>query len=176
MRRCRHERPLEGPEAAGTDGGGPGTSRAEIVRLFGVSLATIGRCVKRRREAGEVASRRSPGRPPTIGTEEQKRTLWAQLKTHPEAAVEEHCGLREHNRGARVSVATMSRAIRRLGWTYKQRRCRQPNGTSGPEALGAGGRAYSAPESSYSSMSAAPTSAWCRSGPGHRRAQGPTAR
>src|SRR5215217_5652551 len=107
MRRSRHERPLEGPEAAGTDGGGPGTSRVEIVRLFGVSLATIGRYVKRRREeTGEVASRPSPGRPPTIGTEEQKRTLWAQLKTHPEATVEEHCGLREHKRGARVSVAT----------------------------------------------------------------------
>ena len=140
--------------------------------MFGVSLATIGRCVKRRREAGEVASRRSPGRPPTIGTEEQRRTLWAQLKTHPEAAVEEHCGLREHNRGARVSVATMSRAIRRLGWTYKQRRCRQPNGTSGPEALGAGGRAYSTPESSSSSMSAPPTSAWAAQGQGTEGREG----
>jgi transposase len=38
-----------------------GTPRVEIVRLFGVSLATIGRYVKRRRETGEVAPRPSTG-------------------------------------------------------------------------------------------------------------------
>ena len=117
-----------------------GAPRVEIVRLFGVSLATIGRYVKRRRETGEVAPRpSSPGRTPTIGTEEQRRTLWAQLKTHPEATLEEHCGLWKQDQGARVSIATMSRAIRRLGWTYKQRHWQPPNETSRPEALGAGG-------------------------------------
>ncbi len=39
-----------------------GTPRKEVVRLFGVSLATIRRYVKRRRESGEVAPRPSPGR------------------------------------------------------------------------------------------------------------------
>jgi transposase len=36
-----------------------GTPPVEIVRLFGVTLATIGRYVKRRRETGEVAYRPS---------------------------------------------------------------------------------------------------------------------
>ena len=130
------------------------TPLVEIVRLFGVSLVTIGRYVKRCRETGEVATRPSPGRSPTIGTEEQRRTLWAQLETHPEATLEEHCGLWEHDQGARVSIATMSRAIRRLGWTYKQRHWQQPNKTSRREALGDGGQAYSTPEGLSSSTSA----------------------
>ncbi|CAN5216332.1 hypothetical protein BH24ACT19_BH24ACT19_20790 [soil metagenome] len=112
----------------------------EIVRLFGVSLATIRRYVKRRRETSEVAPRPSPRRTPTVGTEEQRRTLWARLKTHPEATLEEHCGLWEQEQGTRVSIATMSRAIRWLGWTYKQRHSQPPNDTSRAEALGVGGQ------------------------------------
>jgi transposase len=43
-----------------------GTTYAEVSRLFGVSLATIGRYARRRRETGEVAPRPSPGRTPSI--------------------------------------------------------------------------------------------------------------
>ena len=136
-----------------------GTPRVEIVRLFGVSLATIGRYVKRRRQTGEVDSRPSPGRPPTIGTQEQRRALWAQLERHPEATLEEHCAMWEQDQGVGVSVATMSRAIRKLGWTYKQRRWQPPNETSRLETLGASGQSYWTPEGLSSSTSAAPTSA-----------------
>ena len=37
-----------------------------------------------------------------------------------EATLERHCELWERGHGVRVSVATMSRAVRGLGWTYKQ--------------------------------------------------------
>ena len=101
-----------------------GVPRTEIVRTFGVSLATIGRYVRRRRETGEVAPRPSPGRRPSIcNSAEERRALWEQLEVNPEeATLEEHCELWERKRGVRVSVPTMCRAIRRLGWTYKQRR------------------------------------------------------
>jgi transposase len=39
-----------------------GTTYADVSSLFGVSLATIGRYARRRRETGEVAPRPSPGR------------------------------------------------------------------------------------------------------------------
>jgi transposase len=41
-------------------------------------------------------------------------------------------------RGVRVSIATMSRAIRNkeLGWTYKKRRWVPPSETNGHEILG----------------------------------------
>ncbi len=117
-----------------------GSAYAEVSRLFGVSLATIGRYARRRRETGEVAPRPSPGRTPSIcSTPEERRALWAQLEKNPEATLERHRELWEERGGARVSVATMSRAIRRLGWTYKQRLWRPPSATKKPAPLGANG-------------------------------------
>jgi transposase len=108
------------------------------VRVFGVSLETIGRWLRRsRREAAEVTPRLSPGRTPSIlHSAEERRALWRQLEEHSEATLEEH---RERARGVRVSVSTMSRAIRRLGWTYKQRRWEPPNATKRSEAPGESG-------------------------------------
>ena len=51
----------------------PGAPRAHDLRLFGVSLATTRRWLKRRRETGEVAPRPSPGRTPSICKEEERR-------------------------------------------------------------------------------------------------------
>ena len=117
-----------------------GDPYAEVSRLFGVSLATIGRYVRRKRETGEVAPRPSPGRTPRIcNSAEERRALWEQLEENPEATLEEHRQVWEKKRGVLVSVATMSRAIRRLGWTYKQRRWRPPSATSRPAPLGASG-------------------------------------
>ena len=117
-----------------------GQRRKEIVRLFEVSPATIGRWLRRRREIGDVAARPSPGRTRRIcSSVEERRALWAQLEAHPEATLEGHRELWERERGVRVSVATMSRAIRRLGWTYKQRRWEPPSATSGLEPAGANG-------------------------------------
>ena len=41
-----------------------GQARQEIVELFGVSLATIRRYLKQRRETGSLAAKAIPGRPP----------------------------------------------------------------------------------------------------------------
>lgn len=115
-----------------------GTPRAEIVRLLGVSVATIGRYVRCRRETGEVEPRPSPGRTPSIcKTAEERLALWRQLEENPEATLERHCELWERGRGVRVSVATMSRAVRGLGWTYKQRRWEPPSAMSERGVLGA---------------------------------------
>jgi transposase len=93
----------------------------EAVGAFGVSLATIKRWLKRRETTGSAAPKRRPAMRPRVGsTVEERRVLWRQLEEHHEATLEEHRALLEEEYGVRVSVATMSRAIRRLGWTYKQ--------------------------------------------------------
>ena len=46
--------------------------------------------------------------------------LVAQLQAHDDASLEEHCRLWEQSQGVRVSLSTMSRAIKRLGWTRKK--------------------------------------------------------
>ena len=117
-----------------------GEPRAEVVRVFGISLPTVKRWLRRRREGEDLAPRPSPGRKRRIcATLEERRALWAQLEENPEATLEEHRESWERERGVRVSVATMSRAIRLLGWTYKQRRWEPPSATRRPGAPGASG-------------------------------------
>lgn len=115
-----------------------GVPRKEVVSLFGVSLATIKRWLKRREEGQDLGPKPSPGRTPAIlATAEEKRALWEQLEANYEATLERHCEMWEEKRGVRVSVATMSRAIRhRLGWSYKKRRWRPPSETNRRGALG----------------------------------------
>ncbi len=114
-----------------------GIPRKEVVRTFGVSMPTLERYLRRRRQTGEVAPRLSPGRTPSIcATNEQRRALWAQLEENDDATLERHCELWEERRGVRVSVATMSRAIRKLGWTYKKSRWEPPSETKRREVLG----------------------------------------
>jgi transposase len=119
------------------DGGIP---RKEVTRIFGVSLPTIERYVKLRREGGDLNPKPSPGRTPTIGAAlEQRRALWAQLESDKDATLERHCELWEQEHGVRVSISTMSRAIRKLGWTYKKRVWQPPNETKKREVLGTRG-------------------------------------
>ena len=115
-----------------------GVPRKEVAELFGVSLSTIKRYIKRRRAGQDLEPRRGSGRKRHIlATAEEKRVLWEQLENNDEATLERHCELWEEKRGVRVSVATMSRAIReKLGWTYKKRRWVPPSETKKIEVLG----------------------------------------
>ena len=99
-----------------------GLPREEVCELFGVSHSTIKRWVKRRRAGEDLEPKHSTGRKRRIlSTAEQKRALWKQLEENDEATLERHCQLWESTRGVRVSLATMSRAIRqKLGWTLKK--------------------------------------------------------
>src|SRR5215203_5680787 len=115
-----------------------GLPRKEVSELFGVSRSTIKRWVKRRREGEDLEPKRSTGRKRRIlSTAEEKRALWKQLQENDEATpLERHCELWESARGVRVSLATMSRAIRqKLGWTLKKRRWVPPSETKKREVL-----------------------------------------
>jgi transposase len=96
-----------------------GLSQAEAARRFGVGASTIKRW-KRRRARGRLAPSPRPGRPPRIGPG-QLPALEAQLRAAADASLAEHCATWERTHGVRVSAATMSRALRRLGWTVKKR-------------------------------------------------------
>jgi transposase len=104
-----------------------GYPRGEIVKLLGVSLATIKRYLKQRRETGSIAPKAIPGRTPQkLGLLQAE--LVAQLRAHDDWRLEDHCHLWEQTHGVKVSTATMSRAIKRLGWTRKKRRWQPVNG------------------------------------------------
>ncbi|GHO65651.1 hypothetical protein KSC_045430 [Ktedonobacter sp. SOSP1-52] len=93
--------------------------RAEIMQLFGVSSATIKRYLKQRREEGHVQPKAIPGRPPKKRTQVEAGVL-PQLQAHDDATLEQHCAMWEQTHSERVSRWTMSRAIKRLGWTRKK--------------------------------------------------------
>ena len=114
-----------------------GMPRKEIVRMLGVSEATIRRYLRLRRETGSVAPKPPPKRPLSIGQSvEHRRALWKQLEEHDDATLEKHCQLWERKHNVKVSISTMSRAIRRLGWTLKKRVWVPPNETIKREVLG----------------------------------------
>jgi transposase len=67
-----------------------------VAGLFGVSLSTIKRHVKRCREGGDLKPKRSMGRKRrNLATTEEKRSLWTQLEENEEATLERHCELSE---------------------------------------------------------------------------------
>lgn len=115
-----------------------GVPRKEAVGVFGVSLATLERWLKRRNEGEDLGPKPSLGRTPAIlATAEEKRASWERLEKNDEATLERHRELWEEKRGVRVSIATTSRAIRdKLGWTLEKRRWVPPSGTRKREVLG----------------------------------------
>jgi transposase len=100
-----------------------GNPRAEIIRTFEVSRATIKRYLKLRRETGDVHPKVSPGRPAKKGAA-LRAGLPSQMDTSPDATLAEHCCFWETSQSVQVSTATMSRAIQSLGWTRKKKTLR----------------------------------------------------
>ncbi len=97
-----------------------GQRQAEIAKTFAVSVATIKRYLKQRRETGHVQPKAIPGRPAKKGAVLQAH-LRAQLEAHPDATREAHCQLFKAEHGLEVSTASISRARAALGWTRKKR-------------------------------------------------------
>ena len=96
-----------------------GKPRKQIVEALAVSLATIKRYVKQRREQDHVRPKAIPGRVP-LKRQPLEAGLEPQLRAYPDATLEQHCERWEQGHGQRVSRWTMSRAIKQLRWTRKK--------------------------------------------------------
>jgi transposase len=98
-----------------------GMPRKEVARTFGISLPSIKRWLKRRRETGDVAPSPIPGPPAKKGAV-LAGWLPIRLENAPDPTLAEHCETLEEVSGVRVSTATMSRSISRLagGWPLKK--------------------------------------------------------
>jgi len=114
-----------------------GIPRKEVVETFSISLTTLKRWLRMRREGKDLSPGVSTGRRRRIlATLEEKRLLWSQLQENDDATLERHCELWEERTGTHVSISTMSRAIReKLGWTYKKRRWVPPSAAKRREVL-----------------------------------------
>jgi transposase len=96
-----------------------GMTPREVARVFAVSERTIRRYRTQQRQTQDLTPKPSPGRPPTIGPD-QADCLRAQVAAHPDATLAEHRAIWEREQQVTVSIATMSRATRRLAITLKK--------------------------------------------------------
>jgi transposase len=115
-----------------------GMPRRDVAQIFGISMPTVKRWLKRRRETGEVAPRPSPGPPARKGAALEE-ALPAQLRANPDFTLEEHQQLFEESYGISVSTASISRAFERLGLPLKKRRSSLQSATKRSEGAGASG-------------------------------------
>ena len=97
-----------------------GMSRKEVARTFELSVSTLKRYLRLRRETGGVEARSIPG-PPARKREILEEVLPAQVSRNPDLTLYEHCELLNDERGVEVSTATMSRVLKRLELPLKKR-------------------------------------------------------
>jgi transposase len=98
-----------------------GRARDEVAARFEVSVPTVERWVRLKRETGGLARRPVPG-PVAVKTAGLLEALPERLAGHADATLADHCSWWRGVSGFEVSTATMSRALTRLGWTRKKRR------------------------------------------------------
>jgi transposase len=99
-----------------------GTPREQVAKTFSVSMPTIKRWLKRRKETGDVEPRAIPGRPSRKG-KMLKEWLPHHLEANDGLTLEEHSEAFEEHFGQRVSTSTVGRAIASLpdgGWPLKK--------------------------------------------------------
>ena len=105
-----------------------GTPRDEVAARFLVSVPTIERWLRQKRETGGLAPKPVPG-PVAVKTNALLEALPERLAEHADATLEEHCSWWWEVSGVEVSTATMSRALTRLDWTRKKRPLGRVNAT-----------------------------------------------
>lgn len=98
-----------------------GVPREEVAKTFSVSVPTIKRWLRRRRQTGDVEPRAIPGRPSRKGVI-LRGWLPGQLEANNDLTLQEHREAFEEELGEAVSISTVGRAIARLpgGWPIKK--------------------------------------------------------
>src|SRR5215210_8113818 len=96
-----------------------GMKKSEVTRLFGVSLSSVKRYVRKFRQESSLSPGKAPGKRPKVD-ERVRRLLEADLKERPFAKLHQRCEYLEALAGLRVSKSTLCRALKRLGFTRKK--------------------------------------------------------
>jgi transposase len=106
-----------------------GMPTAEVARTFGVGVSTVKRYAATAREGRPLGPKKHPGSKPKID-EGARRLLEADLEERPAAILPERREFLRRTCGVSVSDSTVSRMLKRLGWTRKKDRWVRMRGTS----------------------------------------------
>ena len=106
------------------------TKKSETARTFGVvSLSSVKRYAKLAEEGRSLAPKKRPGSEPKMD-ETARRLLEADLEERPAATLSERREFLRRAGGLSVSESTVSRMLRRLGWSRKKDRWVRESATS----------------------------------------------
>jgi transposase len=106
-----------------------GMGKSEAARAFSVSLSSVKRYAKMAEEGRPLAPKKRPGSQPKTG-EDARRLLEADLEERPSATLSERSEFLERACGVGVSDSTVSRLLKRMGFTRKKGLWVRANATS----------------------------------------------
>ena len=108
---------------------GRGATKSEAARTFGISRSSVKRYAKLADEGRPLAPKRRPGLKPKLD-QAAWRLLEEDLEERPAATLRQRREFLRWVRGVSVSESTVSRTLRRLGWSRKKDRWQRENATS----------------------------------------------
>jgi transposase len=106
-----------------------GATKSEAARSFGVSRSSVKRYAKLAQEGRSLAPKKRLGSKPKMD-ESAQRLLDADMEERPAATLSERRGFLRRVAGISVSESTVSRMLRRLGWSRKKDRWERASETS----------------------------------------------
>ena len=107
-----------------------GTGKSQAARSLGVSLSSVKRYARASQGGRSLIPKRRPGSKPKLG-EGATRLLERDMEERPAATLPQRREFLRGVAGVEVSDSTVSRMLKRLGWSRKKDRWARANGTSG---------------------------------------------
>lgn len=99
-----------------------GWSRTRAGQVYGISAVSVGRYVSAYQAGESLTPRQGGGRPRRLCLAEHAETLREHLEAERDLELAERCEHLAHTEGLCLSVSTLWRELRALGWTRKKRR------------------------------------------------------
>jgi transposase len=106
-----------------------GTPKAHVARAFGLGISTVKRYVAKERRGEDLDPKRPPGKRRKL-EEAARRLLERDLEERPAATLPQRREFLERVVGVSVSDSTVSRALRRMGFSRKKDRWERESATS----------------------------------------------
>jgi transposase len=107
---------------------GRGATKSEAARTFGISRSSVKRYAKLADEGRPLAPKKRPGLKPKLG-QAARRLLEEDLEERPAATLRQRREFLRAAAGVPVSESTVSRELRRLGWSRKKDRWQRQSAT-----------------------------------------------
>jgi transposase len=95
-----------------------GMPKSEAARTFGVSRSSVKRYAAARREGRPLTPRKHPGSKPKLD-QRARKILEADVEDRPTITLKERCRFLKEMVGVSVSESTLSRLLRKMGFSPK---------------------------------------------------------